>query len=88
MKKQTRFRQDIARHNSHFAVFAGHSERVFPGHLLSLRRDIVWPQGHLIGHLVIFFLWGDLKTQMYKLRPTTLHALKDGITQAVAAIPP
>jgi hypothetical protein len=37
---------------------------------------------------VRFFLWGYLKAQVYQHRPQTLEALKETITQEVAAIVP
>jgi hypothetical protein len=35
-----------------------------------------------------FFLWGYLKTEVYKHRPPTLKALTDAIREEVATIPP
>ncbi|PNF29530.1 hypothetical protein B7P43_G01911 [Cryptotermes secundus] len=61
---------------------------LFPGRLLSLRGDIAWPPRSPDLSPCDFFLWGHLKAQVYKHRPTTLQALKEAITQAVAAIPP
>lgn len=61
---------------------------LFPGHLLSLRGDVTWPPRSPDLSPCDFFLWGHLKAQVYTHRPTSLEALKEAITQEVAAITP
>lgn len=60
---------------------------LIPGRLVSLRGDIAWPPRSPDLSPCDFFLWGHLKAEVYKHRPTTLQALKEAITQEVAAIP-
>jgi hypothetical protein len=61
---------------------------LFPGRLLSLRGDITWPPKSPDLSPCDYFLWGYLKAQVYKHRPTILQTLKEAITQEVAAITP
>lgn len=61
---------------------------MFPGHIVSLRGDIGWPPRSPDLSPCDFFLWGYLKSQVYQHRPQTIEALKEIITQEVAAIPP
>lgn len=58
----------------------------FPGRLISLRGDIPWPPRSPDLSPCDFFLWGYLKAEVYKVRPRTLEALKEAITDVVAGI--
>jgi hypothetical protein len=81
------FQQDDATaHTSRPSL--GIVREMFPGHVVSLRGDIGWPPRSPDLIPVRFFLWSYLKAQVYQHRPQTLEALKEAITQEVAAIPP
>lgn len=81
------FQQDGATsHTSRRSL--GILREMFPGHVVSLRGDIGWPPRSPDLTPCDFFLWGYLKAQVYQHRPQTLEALKEAITQEVAAIPP
>jgi len=59
---------------------------MFPGQLISLRGDILWPARSPDLTPCDYFLWGYLKTEVFKHRPRTLQALKDAIRLEVARI--
>jgi hypothetical protein len=65
----------------------GNLREMFPGHVVSLCSDIWWPPRSPDLTPSDFLLWGYLKAPVYQHRPQTLEALKDAITQEVAAIP-
>lgn len=80
------FQQDGA--TAHTARHSlGILREMFPGHIVSLRGDIGWPPRSPDLNPCDFFLWGYLKAQVYQHRPQTLEALKEVITQEIAAIP-
>ena len=54
---------------------------LFPSHLISLR-----PARSPNFSLCDYFLWGHLKAEVYKLRPTTIDELKAAIRQKVNEI--
>ncbi|PNF43865.1 hypothetical protein B7P43_G04223, partial [Cryptotermes secundus] len=58
----------------------------FPGRLISLRGDIPWA-AHSPDLTPCDFLWGYLKAEVFKHRPTNLLQLKNVIRQEVAQIP-
>ena len=60
---------------------------LFPSHLISLRSDIGWPARSPDLSPCDYFLWGHLKAEDYKLRPTTIDELKAAIRQKVNEIP-
>ncbi|PNF32845.1 hypothetical protein B7P43_G03467 [Cryptotermes secundus] len=59
----------------------------FPGRLISLRGDILWAAHSPDLTPCDFFLWGYLKAEVFKHRPTNLLQLKNVIQQKVAQIP-
>ena len=60
---------------------------LFPSHLISLRGDIGWPARSPDLSPCDYFLWGHLKAEVYKLRPTIIDELKAAIRQKVNEIP-
>ena len=58
----------------------------FPSHLISLRGDIGLPTRSPGLSPCDYFLWGHLKADVYKLRPTTIDELKAAIRQKVNEI--
>ena len=60
---------------------------LFPSHLILLRGDIGWPAHSPDLSPCDYFLWGHLKAEVYKLRPTTIDELKAAICQKVNEIP-
>ena len=59
---------------------------MFPGRLISLRGDILWPARSPDLTPCDYFLWGYLKAEVFKHRPRALQALKDAICLEVARI--
>ena len=60
---------------------------MFPGHLVSLRGDIGWPPCSPDLTPCDFFLWGHIKSQVYRHRLANLEELKAAITHEINAIP-
>ena len=56
---------------------------LFLSHLISLRGDIGWPARSPDLSPCEYFLWGHLKAEVYKLRPTAIDELKAVIRQKV-----
>ena len=55
----------------------------FPAHLISLRGDIGWPgRSPDLSHYD-YLLWGYVKEEVYKHRPTTIDGLKATIRRKV-----
>jgi hypothetical protein len=61
---------------------------MFPGHVVSLRGDIRYPQRSPDLTPCDLFLCGYLKARVYQYRPQTSEGLKEAMTQEVAAILP
>jgi hypothetical protein len=79
---------EMARQPTHLVVSWEFLREMFPAHVVSLRGDIGWPPHSPNLTPCDFFLWDYLKAQVYQHRPQTLEAIKEAITQEVAAIPP
>ena len=62
-------------------------ESLFPGHLVSLRVGVGWPPRSPDLSPCDFFLWGHIKSRVYKHRPRSLQNLKAAITQEINNIP-
>jgi hypothetical protein len=60
----------------------------FPGRLISKKGDINWPPRSPDLSVPDFFLWGFLKSHVYRNSPVTLDDLRNNIVAAVAAISP
>jgi hypothetical protein len=60
---------------------------MFPGRLISRYGDIPWPARSPDLTPCDYFLWGYLKSEVFKHRPRTLQDLKDAIRLEVARIP-
>ena len=60
---------------------------MFPGHLISLRGDIGWPDRSPDLNPCDFFLRGYLKSKVYSNCPQSIEQLKDAIRQEITAIP-
>ena len=60
---------------------------MFPGHLISQRGDIPWPSHSPDLTAADFFLWGFLKSRVYRTRPRTLQDLEDNIRNELINIP-
>lgn len=61
--------------------------RLFPGKVISNRRDIDWPPHSLDLSPCDFFLWGFLKSRVYLDKPRTVGELKNAIEREIRAIP-
>ncbi|GBL82575.1 hypothetical protein AVEN_263665-1 [Araneus ventricosus] len=62
-------------------------KEMFPKRLISLRGDISWPARFSDLPPCDYFLWGYLKSKVYKNRPRTTEELTAAIRQEIAAIP-
>jgi hypothetical protein len=60
---------------------------IFPGCLISLHGNILWPARSPYPSPCDFFLWGYLKAEVFKCRPLTTDELKDAIRHKITAIP-
>lgn len=60
----------------------------FPGRVISLRGDVSWPPRSPDLSPCDYFLWGYLKSEVYKVRPRTVEALKEAIADVIAGITP
>jgi hypothetical protein len=61
---------------------------LFPNHVISRYRDITWPVRSPDLSACDFFLWGYLKSQVFKAPALyTVEELKHGIQQEVKRIP-
>ena len=56
---------------------------MFPNHVISKFGDINWPPRSPDLTAPDFFLWGYLKSVVYKGRPKTLNELKERITEEI-----
>jgi len=61
---------------------------MFPGRLISLRRDMEWPARSQDLSLYDIFLWGYVKEKVFKHCPRSLEDLKETIQQDIDPIPP
>ena len=59
----------------------------FPGRLISRRGDVNWPARSPDLAPCDYFLWGYLKSLVYKDRPHTLEHLQNNIKTEIANIP-
>ena len=62
-------------------------QTLFPGHLISRFGDVPWPARSPDLTAPDFFLWGYLKSQVFKTGPTSLEELEANIRSAIDAIP-
>jgi hypothetical protein len=62
--------------------------RMFPARVISWRGNIEWPARSPDLNTCDFFLWGYLKSKVYKKKPRTTEDLKQNIMEEVAAGPP
>ena len=60
---------------------------LFPAHLISLRGDIGWPARSPDLSPCDYFLWGYVKSEVFKDRPTTIDGLKAAICKTINEIP-
>jgi hypothetical protein len=60
--------------------------KMFPARVISRRGNIEWPAKSPDLNACDFFLWGYLKSKVYKKRPRTMGYLKENIRDEVAAI--
>lgn len=61
--------------------------QMFPGRLISLRGNMPWPARSPDLAACDFFLWGYLKSKVYKNKPRTTDELKAAIRHEIAEIP-
>ena len=59
---------------------------LFPNRLISKSGDIVWPPRSPDLSICDFFLWGWLKSLVYKDKPRTLDELKNSIRNQIASV--
>ena len=85
--EETFFQQDGA--TSHTARdFMAAVRNLFPNHVISRYGDITWPARSPDLLACDFFLWGYLKSQVFKApAPHTVQELKHRIQQEVKRIP-
>jgi hypothetical protein len=85
--EETCFQQDGA--TSHTARDSMAAVRyLFPNHVISRYGDITWPSRSPDLSACNFFLWGYLKSQVFKApAPHTVQELKHRIQQEVKGIP-
>lgn len=62
--------------------------QVFPGRWIGRRGPLEWPPRSPDLNPLDFFLWGHLKSTVYKERPTNLEDLKNKIREEMQRIPP
>jgi len=63
------------------------SSGLFPGRLISHSGDITWPT-HSPDHAVVdYFLWGYVKSKVYKTRPANIADLKQRILEFIQGNP-
>lgn len=62
-------------------------QRLFPGHLISRFGDVPWPARSPDLTAPDFFLWGYLKSEIFKTGPTSLEELESNIRSAIDTIP-
>ena len=80
------FQQDGA--TAHTAkISRGVLGQLFPGRPVSLHGDIPWPARSRDLSPCDFFLWGHLKSEVFRGKPQTIEALKDAIRNSIAPIP-
>lgn len=60
----------------------------FPGRIISRNGDINWPPRSCDLTPADFFLWGYLKSRVYKNKPNTIAELKQEIRREIAGIEP
>lgn len=81
----TFFQQDGARcHTTDRSI--GALNELFPGKLMSLRGNIKWPPRSPDLSPLDYFLWGYLKSKVYKNKPTTLTQLKTNIVSEIGTL--
>ncbi|GBM78293.1 hypothetical protein AVEN_46994-1 [Araneus ventricosus] len=61
-------------------------KEMFPKRLVSLRGDISWPARSPDLSPCDYFLWGYLKSKVYKNRPRTTEELRAAVRQEIAAM--
>lgn len=61
--------------------------QLFGRRVISRNGDIAWPARSPDLSVCDFFLWGYLKSKVYRTRPTTINELKQNITNEIEAIP-
>jgi hypothetical protein len=61
---------------------------MFPGRVISQRRNIEWPARSTDLNAFDFFLWGYLKSKVYEKKPWTTVDLNQNIRDEVTAISP
>ncbi|CAK1590500.1 unnamed protein product [Parnassius mnemosyne] len=82
---RTWFQQDGATaHTSNVAMPV--VRQLFPNKVISRRGDIPWPPRSPDLTPMDFFLWGYLKTKVYKTNPRTIDVLKENIQREMANI--
>lgn len=61
--------------------------QMFPGRLISLRGNMPWPARSPDLAACDYFLWGYVKSKVYKTKPRTTDELKAAIQHEIAEIP-
>jgi hypothetical protein len=86
--EETFFSPTIWGYEPHRTRFDGSCEELFPNHVVYRYGDITWPARSPDLSACDFFLWGYLKSQVFKARaPYTVQELKHRIQQEVKRIP-
>jgi hypothetical protein len=60
---------------------------IFPGRLISLRGDILWPARSPDLSPCDFFPWGYLEAEVFKCRAWKTDELKDAVRHEITAVP-
>ncbi|CAK9810866.1 Mariner Mos1 transposase [Anthophora plagiata] len=61
-------------------------QEMFPGRVISLHEAVQWPPCSPDLSPCDFFLWGYLKAEVFKDRPTSLNQLKEAIQEEIEGI--
>jgi len=60
----------------------------FPGRVISRKGDVNWPPRSCDLTSLDYFLWGYVKSQVYKNNPQSIPELKDEIIRVIGEIEP
>src|SRR5277367_1609163 len=83
--RRTWFQQDGATpHTTNISIHL--LQQNFPGRLISKRGDIEWPPRSPDLNPPDFFLWGHLKEEVFKTKPTNTDELKQQIRNVIVNI--
>lgn len=84
--RRANFQQDGA--PPHFALdVRAYLDQTFPDRWIGRAGPLAWPPRSPDLNPLDFYLWGHIKTSVYRTKPRNIDELKQRITDSVAAIP-